>query len=343
MTVDAFRTPRRPGLSVAAALGLLLAAGLATPGLAQSVKWDMSMEDRANSLPGEGATAFAADVAKLSGGQVIITVHHGGALGFKNKDHLNAVRDGVLPLAQSLAGTFSGQEPLFLLSSLPFVARNLDEAKTLYDVARPAYEAALARNGQILLYSSPFPPTGIWAKKPIRSVDDLKGLKIRTYDVNGTITFKNIGAAPLQVSFSDVVPQLSTGNLNAVLTSADGGRSLKFWEFLLYFNDVGYAFPLNITAVGRDTLNKLTPDQQKAVKDAAAAAEARDWAAVRTWEAKNYDILKENKVEIVTDAPPAFFAALSQAREPAIKEWLDKTQATGKGILEAFAKKVGHQ
>lgn len=251
------RVPRL-GLSVAAALGLMVAA---QPVLAQAVKWDMSMEDRDNSLPGEGATAFAEDVAKLSGGQIAITVHHGGALGFKNKDHLNAVRDGVLPLAQSLAGAFSGQEPVFLLSSLPFVARNLDEAKVLYEVARPAYEQALARHGQKLLYSSPFPPTGIWAKKPIRSVEDLKGLKVRTYDVNGTITFKNLGAAPIQVSFSDVVPQLSTGNLSAVLTSADGGRSLKFWEFLLYFNDVGYAFPLNITAVSNEAFKKLTPDQ----------------------------------------------------------------------------------
>eukprot|EP01031_Cornospumella_fuschlensis_P010451 gene10451-12809_t len=152
----------RRGQTLAAALCSLVLA--AAPAAAQ-VKWDMSMEDRANSLPGEGATAFAEDVAKSTGGQVVITVHHGGALGFKNKDHLNAVRDGVLPLAQSLAGAFSGQEPVFLLSSLPFVARNLDEAKVLYDVARSAYEAALARNGQKLLYSSPFPPTGIWANE----------------------------------------------------------------------------------------------------------------------------------------------------------------------------------
>lgn len=150
--------------------------GWATCTAAQPIKWDMSMEDRANSLPGEGATAFANDVKERTGGSLIITVHHGGALGFKNKDHLNALKDNVLPLAQSLAGTFSGQEPLFLLSSLPFLARNLDEAKTLYEISRTRYEEAFARHGQKLLYSSPFPPTGIWAKTPIRSVADLKGV-----------------------------------------------------------------------------------------------------------------------------------------------------------------------
>jgi len=333
----------RPVVPAVAALALLAVAGGSTPVAAQSVRWDMSMEDRSNSLPGEGATAFANDVAKLSNGEIVITVHHAGALGFKNKDHLNAVRDGVLPLAQSLAGTFSGQEPVFLLSSLPFVARSLEEAKTLYDVARPAYEAALARNGQVLLYSSPFPPTGIWAKKSLTSAADLSGLKIRTFDVNGTMMFKDLGAAPLQVSFSDVVPQLSTGNLDAVLTSADGGRSLKFWEFLQYFNNVGYAFPLNITAVGKDAFEALTPAQQKSVKDASAMAEERDWKAVTNWEAKNFAELASHKVEIVATFPEDFFEALGKAREPVVKDWLDKTGEMGRKILDEFAAKVGRQ
>ena len=76
---------------------------------------------------------------------------------------------------------------------------------------------------------------------------------------------------------------------------------------------------------------------------AAAAAEARDWAAVRNWEAMNYEVLRENKTEIVKDAPPAFLDALAKAREPAIKEWLDKTRAAGKSTLDTFAQKVGPQ
>jgi TRAP-type transport system periplasmic protein len=340
MVPSANRTPSRRTLLTGLALASTLAAW---PVQAQTAKWDLSMEDRANSLPGEGATAFAEDLKARSKGEIVVTVHHGGALGFKNKDHLNAVRDGILPMAQSLAGTFSGQESIFLLSSLPLVALNLDEAKTLYDLARPAYEKAFAKHGQKLLYSSPFPPTGLWAKKPLRSVADLKNLKIRTYDVNGTLTFKALGAAPVQVSFSDVVPQLSTGNLDAVLTSADGGRSLKFWEFLQTFNDVGYAFPLNLTTVNLEAFNKLSPELKKAVTDAAAAAEARDWEAVRTAEAKNFEILRSNKVEIVTDIAADFRAALAEARKPVINDWLGKTGATGREVLDAFTRKVGHQ
>jgi TRAP-type transport system periplasmic protein len=340
-TKTCFQTSRR--LAASAALGTVLLAGAMLPVAADNVAWDMSMEDRANSLPGEGATAFAEDVKELTNGEVVITVHHGGALGFKNTDHLEALRDGILPLAQSLSGAFAGQEPIFLLSSLPFVARNFDEAKVLYEVARPKYEEALERNGQKLLYTSPFPPSGIWAKTAITSVEDLKGLKLRTYDVNGTITFKNLGAAPLQVSFSDVVPQLSTGNLDAVLTSADGGRSLSIWDFLSHFNDVGYAYPLNVTAVSLSAFEELTPEQQDAVLKAAAAAEKRDWTNVASYQEKNYDTLREHGIEIVTDAPAEFSEKLSDAREPAIAEWLEKTGPSGQETLDAFAAEVGQK
>lgn len=327
---------------------LLIAAGFAIamshfamgPALAQQA-WDLSMEDKANSLPGEGAAYFADAVREKTGGQVDITVHYGGSLGFKNKDHLDAVATGALPMAQSLAGTYGGSEPIFLLSSLPFVVASLDDAKKLYEQARPAYEAALAKHNQKLLYATPFPPSGIWAKKAVRSMDDLKGLKVRTYDVNGTTTFKEAGASPLQISFSDVIPQLSTGNIDAVLTSADGGRSMSFWDYLSYFNAVNYAFPLNVTSVNLDSWNALSDEQKDKVMEAAKETEDRDWSAVTTWTKRNYDALQEHKVEIVDDEPKDFLSSLSEAGQKAVEDWLGKTGDEGKNILDSFQQQAG--
>lgn len=318
-------------------IGLAVAVGLtgARDVEAQEV-WDLSMEDKANSLPGEGAAHFADLVREKTGDEVDITVHYGGALGFKNKDHLDAVATGALPMAQSLAGTFGGSEPVFLLSSLPFIVEDLDGARILYEVARPAYEEALADQNQKLLYATPFPPSGIWAKKPVLSTEDMEGLRIRTYDANGTMAFRNAGAAPLQISFSDVIPQLSTGNIDAVLTSADGGRSMKFWEFLSHFNAINYAFPLNITTVNLDEWNALSEENRTAVLEAAEETEKRDWEAVTTWTDRNYEALRENDVTIVEDIPTGFLGALSEAGQPVVQDWLEKTGETGEQILTEF-------
>lgn len=329
--------------SIRTSLGMagILLAGLLGLGVSQAtadaVRWDLSMEDQPTSLPGEGATAFAKDVADRTGGELIITVHHSGALGMKNKDHLGAVQDGVLPLAQSLAGTFAGDDPLFLLSSLPFLAKNFDEAQQLMELARPAYEESLASYNQKYLYTSPFPASGIWAKKEISTPADLDGLKVRTYDAVSSQVMKALNATPVQISFSDIIPQLSTGGVEAVVTSADGGRSLKFWEFMSYYNNVGYAFPLNITAVNLDAFEGLSKELQSELLEAAKAAEARDWEAVRNWEAKNSAILEENNVTTVNDFSPEVQDALVSAAQPVVAEWTSQVPI-GEEILSQFNK-----
>ena len=113
-------------------------------------------------------------------------------------------------------------------------------------MARPHFERVFAKHDQILLYASPWPPSGIWAKQPVDNIGALKNLKIRTYDRNGTITLKAAGAAAVKLSWADVVPQLGTGGIQAVLTSAEGGVNAKFWEHLDHFTEINYAMPLSM-------------------------------------------------------------------------------------------------
>ena len=91
--------------------------------------------------------------------------------------------------------------------------------------ARPEYDRALARQNRKLLYPSPWPPAGIWARKPATSMEALRGLRIRTPDGNGTATFRAEGAQPVQISFADALPRLKSGEIEAVLASGDGGRA----------------------------------------------------------------------------------------------------------------------
>ena len=82
--------------------------------------------------------------------------------------------------------------------------------------------------------------------KPLDSMDAIKNVRIRTYDANGTITLRNAGAAPIQLSWADTVPQLTTGGIDGVLTSADGGAAAQLWEHQSHFTEVNYASPLQI-------------------------------------------------------------------------------------------------
>ena len=113
---------------------------------AATLTWDMANEYNATSIHAEGDTLFAETLSETSNGQIEVVTHFGGALGFKSKDQLDAVADGAIQLADTYVGPLGGIEPIFLLSSLPFLASTIEEAKVLFEVARPYYEKVLAKN-----------------------------------------------------------------------------------------------------------------------------------------------------------------------------------------------------
>ena len=76
----------------------------------------------------------------------------------------------------------SNEAPVYGLDSVPFLATGYDASKKLYAAQKPYLEKQLASEGLMLLYSVPWPPQGIYAKREINSVDELKGLKFRTYN-----------------------------------------------------------------------------------------------------------------------------------------------------------------
>ncbi|NIA67372.1 TRAP transporter substrate-binding protein [Pelagibius litoralis] len=315
--------------------GLALAA-LPFGASAAEVKWDMANEYNDTSIHAEGDRLFSSKLSELTGGAIEITHHFGGSIGFKSKDQLDAVADGALPIANTYVGPLGGIDPMFLLPSLPFLAKTPSEARKLMEIARADYEAIFADNNQKLLWASPWPPSGIWAKKPVDSGTAITNLKIRTYDANGTITLQQAGAAPIQLSWADVVPQLSTGGIEAVLTSAEGGTNAKFWEHLSHFTEVNYAMPLNMAHINLDTWNGLSGEQQAAVLAAAKMAEDYVWEAVESRVAQNYADMQDAGMTVVTGVGDDYLATLNDAGAKARDEWLAKTGDKGAAIIKAF-------
>ena len=302
-------------------LGAACLAFSAVAPAADTVNWDMPNEYGATSIPAEADRLFAARVKEKSGGTLIITNHFGGSLGYKSRDHWSAVEDGAVPIASTYTGVFAGIDPIFQLQSLPFVATNPEESKALLDAMRPWLETAFAKGGQKYLLGAPWTPVGIWAKKMITDAEGLKNLKIRSYDKTGTLTLKNAGAAAIQLSWADVVPALSTGTIEAVLTSDEGGLSAKFYEYMDHFHHVGFTMGTNMIHMSQASFDELSPELQQAVLDAAAEVETEAWANINDRIALNVKRLEENGVTSVTDVPGAFIQHLRESGDPVTAEW----------------------
>src|SRR5437763_813857 len=132
--------------AVAAAAALMVA--IAGSAAAQVVTFDLINEYPATSLPGEADAFFADLVRRKTDGRVLIRAIPDAQSGLRSREQLRAVGEGRFAMANSVGGTLGDESPLFLLSSLPFIAPTLNDARALYEAARPLYEQLFAQRKQ---------------------------------------------------------------------------------------------------------------------------------------------------------------------------------------------------
>ena len=327
---------RRP--AVWALLLVLLSAGVAQ---AQGVRWTMANEYPATSIQGEADAWFAKEVAERSGTRIQITNQYDASSGFKSKEMVDAVAKGAVALANAYMGALGDVDPMFLLPSLPFLATTLDQAQTLAVLVRPALEQVLDKHNQKLLFISPWPAAGLWANKPVDSVQALRGLRVRTADANGVAAFKAAGATPVQVSFADAIPQLKAGQLDAVLSSGDGGAGKLLMETLKHFTQIDYAITMSVVTLNVKEWNALDEDLQQAVFAAATITEARQWEVLKSRVAANYKAMRDAGVTLTTELTPEYREALRRAGQGVVSDWERAMGPAGARILTAYRARVG--
>jgi TRAP-type C4-dicarboxylate transport system substrate-binding protein len=320
---------------VIALLAAIAALAPGAPAKAQTV-WEMPTEYPATAIPGEGVATFAKLVNERSGGRLEIKPSFDASRGIKSGAMIAAVQSGEVAAGDAFAGALGAVDPLFGLSSLPFLATSIAEARRLTDLARPAYDAKLATFGQKVLYTTPWPASGIWSKEPLSAPTALAGLPIRTYDATSTAVMDAAGAKAVNLSFADAMPKVKDGSVTAVLSSGDGGAGRNLWDFLPHFAEVNYALPISIATVNLAAYQALPVDLRRIVDDAAAETEQRQWAAIRTRLDENYGRMRANKVTILTAVPQPITDALAGAGRGVVEAWSRKAGPEGAAILAAY-------
>ncbi len=296
----------------------------------------MTTEYPATSMPGQGVSTFADLVRSKSGGQVVIDTSFDAARGIKSGDMIDAVQARKVDAGDAFAGALASKYPLFGVSSLPFLADSLAKARALNKSARPAYEKLLAAHGQKLLYTTPWPASGIWSKEKLDSVAALKALSIRTYDATSQDVMQKAGARAQIISFADAMPRIASGEVNAVLSSGDGGAGRKLWEHLPRFAEINYAMPVSVATMNLQAYQALDAKSRRAIDQAAAQTEAEQWKRIEGRLQQNYANMRKNGVVIDTAVPMPVRKALKDAAADSVKQWETAVGTDGVNILKAM-------
>jgi len=315
----------------------VLLAALAVSGIAQAqTKWDMPTPYADGEFHTRNIKAFVEDVKKGTNGALDIAVHANGSL-IKHPDILRAVSTGQVNIAEFLLGQFGNEDPVFAADNVPFVATGYDNAWKFYQAQKPLLEKKLDGRGLKLLFSVPWPGQGIYTKEPLKSVEDLKGTKFRTYSPLTARLAELLGASPTVIQVPEIPQMFATGAVQAMITSSATGTSTKAWEFVKNYYTTSAFHPKNVVVVNARGFSRLPKAQQSAVLAAAKAAEPRGWEMSRTREKEGDELLAKNGMTV--RAPDAgMAAAFARVGAQMALEWEKIAGADGQAILKAYRK-----
>jgi TRAP-type C4-dicarboxylate transport system substrate-binding protein len=226
---------------------------------------------------------------------------------------------------------------MFGLDVVPFVATSYPEALKLWKASKPAVEKKLAAQGLMLLFVVPWGPQGIYAKKDINTLEDMKGLKWRAYNVGTSRIAELVGAQPVTIQAAELPQALATGVVNAFMTSGSTGYDSKAWETMDHFYDTQAWIPKNLTFVNKAAFDALDKPTQDAILKSAATAETRGWKLAEEKAAWYLDQLKANKMKVIPPSP-ALKDGLKKIGDQLTADWTKRAGADGEAVIAAYKK-----
>jgi TRAP-type transport system periplasmic protein len=316
-------------------LSTALTLALSSTAMAQT-KWDLPAAYPATNFHTENLVQFANDVDKATGGKLKITVHANASL-FKANEIKRAVQGGQAQIGEVLLVNFENENPMYGADGIPFLATSYAESKRLSDAQKPFTDKLLAAQGMKLLYAVAWPPQGIYVKKEISSVADMRGLKWRAYSPATGKIAELIGAQPVTIQAAELSQALATGVVESYMSSGSTGYDTKTYESIKFFYDTQAWLPKNAIIVNRKAFDALDAATQAALTKAAADAEVRGW---KVSEEKNdwyKKALTEKGMKIMTPSPK-LMGDLKQVGAIMLADWQKRAGPDGEAVVAAYLK-----
>jgi TRAP-type transport system periplasmic protein len=300
---------------VAGAALAAAALALATPGHAQPTTLQIHGSFVAELASSRAMEIFKSEAARLSGGTIEVeltpfTLGSGGA-----RQILDDVRTQKIFGAWLASANLSRLVPEVGVMGLPFVFDNYDQvARVLKGPVGALIESKMAEKGFIALGWMQLGARNVTnSKKPIRTLGDLKGLKMRV-QINEThiAIFRALGTNPVALDVKDLLVALRQRDIDGEENPYSVIHSNKYYETQKYLSNTAHTLDLVAVIASREAFMSLNAQQQKVVREAVAIAVARQWKMAAADEASALVKLKEKGMQF-DPVPPATRVAMRRA------------------------------
>lgn len=254
----------------------------------------------------EVSEEFAERIKTVTNGKVEIILNDSL---FKGTQLAQAVRDNMVALSAILAGYYSATNPQFGLAQLPGLINNLEEfKKVFYGFWRDDLNQVLDQqyNAHVLVWGL-FCPQNLISITPIKTVQDFMGKKIRVHNIETGTLVNTLGAKPVPMDASEVLPALQRGIIDGVFTDSCWAYGQAFYSEAKFVSlwPISTILPFPIV-INKDEWNKLPKNLQDIISQESSKIEQSSFESYtyiienfsKNWDSKGAEYYEAPKEEI---------------------------------------------
>jgi TRAP-type transport system periplasmic protein len=276
---------------------------------------------------------FVAELSRHTNGDIGAIFYGDSQLGPEDK-YSNQINAGTLDMMLTISD-WTPIVPELGVLTMGFLFDSLDQTGKVMDGAAGEQLDALFKkhtHAEVLGWCYNFGARNVLTKTPVLTPADLKGKKLRILPSPVYVqTFRLLGANPVPMSFNEIYVSLQTGVIDGLEHDPPTILAFKFFEIAKHYTQTRHIFDPCAPIISNATMNKLTSDEQQAVRDAASVAVKYQRLQAAAAEARALDQLKQNGMQLHDIDRPA----LADLVKPLWKSFTDQ-HPEARPVLDAI-------
>ena len=283
-------------------------------------------------------TPFADAVAKDSDGTLEVKLFLGPTIA-DNNNVIDRLKDGVIEIGTGLVGLYPALFPRTTVAMLPFESSNSNEAgialMRLYQSGILDAEFHDYKVLELGLYAN----MSVHTKKPVNTLDDIKGMKVAVMSKTMAQVIEQYGGAPISMPPNDFYSSLQHGVVNAAGIGWPGMPPFKLQEVVQYHLQASLTGEGNFTLMKKSTYEQLPEKARAAIDKNAGMPFSLLWAkAIKAMDDQGIAMVKAAQQTITTLSPEEEAHWKARAK-PVVDAWVTATP-DGAKVLAAYRAQI---
>lgn len=281
---------------------------------------------------------FTKELTEASGGAVTTNFGSLEDLGIQGPEVLRLLGLGMFDISEGTLSYMAGEAPEFESLDLPGLTSDIEQQREMANALRADLDAVMAEKFNVKLLSmAPIALQVIYCNKPVASLADFSGLKVRTFNRATAELVEGLGAQSVNIPFAEVVPALDRGVADCAVTGTSAGNTARWWDVSDHLVILPMGWSMTFFAANAANWERLPTETQEFLVEQFAAMEDRQWAqaAADIQDGINCNTAQGECKDGIVAEPPMTLVELSDADKELAAQILSDN------VLKSWAERCG--